>query len=459
MSREIGPNGTRDFSYDAAGRVRSITVAGIGTTDIDYDAAGRRSVEVDPDGTVTEYGWNAIDQLVEIRRTTPAGDSSRVRIELDAVGRPQRVNGQTVGHDPLTGLPNLVGDVRIVNAGAISWRSDDGAWGRTRGDQPAGLHLGGMTLLGARVYDPKTRQFLSTDPLMTVPGSNGGASAYTYAWQDPVNFVDPTGLRPVSKEEYDAIREREEQGRLGQAWEAIKEDPWGTIAMVGVVAVGVGLMFVPGGQVIGAGILIGAATSAGVGLATGNFDPMQVAVGGLIGGISGGVGGGLGGAAPSLTRAVVTGAALGGGGDIANQVAGGEPIDWRSVGVSTLVGGVTGGAGHHLDPLIRTGSQAFVSGAITDGAADITTQALTGDGTIHWGQVGVSALGGGAGGAADHHFSSDPPTLDTPTSHGGGDSGAGGNGGNGGGQPDSITVYRGTSNVSELAHPRRDRPR
>ena len=137
-----------------------------------------------------------------------------------------------------------------------------------------------MTLLGARVYDPRTRQFLSTDPLMTVPGSNGGASAYTYAWQDPVNFVDPTGLRPVSKEEYDAIREREEQGRLGQAWEAIKEDPWGTIAMVGVVAVGVGLMFVPGGQVIGAGILIGAATSAGVGLATGNFDPMQVAIGG-----------------------------------------------------------------------------------------------------------------------------------------------------------------------------------
>ncbi len=359
VSREVGPNGTRDFLYDAAGRVRSITVAGIGTTDIDYDAAGRRSVEVDPDGTVTEFGWNAIDQLVEIRRTTSAGDSSRVRIELDAVGRPQRVNGQAIGHDPLTGQPNLVGPVRIVNAGAISWRSDDGAWGRTRGDQPAGLHVGGMTLLGARVYDPRTRQFLSTDPLMTVPGSNGGASAYTYAWQDPVNFVDPTGLRPVSKEEYDAIREREEQGRLGQAWEAIKEDPWGTIAMVGVVAVGVGLMFVPGGQVIGAGILIGAATSAGVGLATGNFDPMQVAVGGLIGGISGGVGGGLGGAAPSLTRAVVTGAALGGGGDLANQVVSGEPIDWGSVGVSTLVGGVTGGAGHHLDPLIKTGAAGF----------------------------------------------------------------------------------------------------
>jgi hypothetical protein len=33
-------------------------------------------------------------------------------------------------------------------------------------------------------------------------------------------------------------------------------DPWGTLAMVGVIAVGAGLMFVPG-------ILIGAASSAG----------------------------------------------------------------------------------------------------------------------------------------------------------------------------------------------------
>jgi len=132
-------------------------------------------------------------------------------------------------------------------------------------------------------------------------------------------------------------------------------------------------------------------------------------------------------------------------------VVSGEPIDWRSVGVSTLVGGVTGGAGHHLDPLIRTGGQAFVSGAVTDGAADLTTQALTGDGTIHWGQVGVSALGGGAGGAADHHFSSDPPTLDTPTSHRGGDGAAAAGGGGGGGQPDTLTVYRGTGNVAELA--------
>ena len=339
IAREIGPAVTRSFDYDAAGRVRAITVDGTGTVrngtiEVDYDAAGRRSTETEPDGTVTEYVWNAIDQLVEIVRTSPSGETTSVRIDLDALGRPQRINDQLIGYDPVSGQPNLVGGVRIVNAGAISWRSDDATWGRTRPDQPDGLHVHGMTLLGARVYDPRTRQFLSADPLMTVPGSNGGASAYTYAWQDPVNFVDPTGLRPVSQEEYDAIREREELGNLGRAWEAIKEDPWGTVAMVGVVAVGVGLMFVPGGQVIGAGILIGAATSAGVGLATGTFDPRTVALSGVIGGISGGVGA----ATTSTTAAIVTGGALGGGGDLATQAMSGQPIDWRSVGVNTRRG-------------------------------------------------------------------------------------------------------------------------
>src|SRR5947208_5994845 len=39
----------------------------------------------------------------------------------------------------------------------------------------------------------------------------------------------------------------------------------------------VGLMFVPGGQAIGAGILIGVALSGGVGIATGTFNPRMVA--------------------------------------------------------------------------------------------------------------------------------------------------------------------------------------
>jgi hypothetical protein len=86
---------------------------------------------------------------------------------------------------------------------------------------------------------------------------------------------------------------------FGQAWDNIKKDPWGDLAAAGVIALGVGLMFVPGGQVIGAGILIGAATSAGLGLVTGKFDPQDIAMSGMLGGIGAGAGAVIGGLAAS----------------------------------------------------------------------------------------------------------------------------------------------------------------
>jgi hypothetical protein len=125
------------------------------------------------------------------------------------------------------------------------------------------------------------------------------------------------------------------------------------------VALGVGLMFVPGGQVVGAGILIGAATSAGVGLATGNFDPRQIAIGGAIGGISGGVGA----VTSSVAVGVVSGGVIGGAGDLALQAASGEPIDWNNVGISTVVGAATGGVGARLNALNSAGTRTVATEA------------------------------------------------------------------------------------------------
>ncbi|MFF3849904.1 RHS repeat-associated core domain-containing protein [Streptomyces sp. NPDC002328] len=51
----------------------------------------------------------------------------------------------------------------------------------------AGDTLSGMTLMGARQYDPATGRFLQSDPL---PG--GGANAYGYP-PDPITMYDLTG--------------------------------------------------------------------------------------------------------------------------------------------------------------------------------------------------------------------------------------------------------------------------
>ncbi len=47
----------------------------------------------------------------------------------------------------------------------------------------------GLIYLRARVYDPATAQFLSSDPLKAITGE-----PYAYAGDNPVNFSDPTGL-------------------------------------------------------------------------------------------------------------------------------------------------------------------------------------------------------------------------------------------------------------------------
>ncbi len=448
VSHEVGPNGTREFGYDAAGRVTSITVQGAGEMSVAYDPAGRRSVETGPDGAVTRYVWNDLDQLVGIERTGPDGAHSEVRLELDALGRPQRINGQPVGYDAVSGRANQLGDVRLLSVGDVSWRSDDRVWTRLRDDQPDGVPVAGLTLLGARVYDPLTRQFLTTDPLLAVPGTNGAVSGYTYAWQDPVNYFDPTGLQPVSKEAYDAIRQSEEQGSLGKAWETMTDDPWGTLAMGLVVAAGVGLLFVPGGQAFGVGILIGVGTSAAAGLATGTFDPRQVAFSGVLGGITGGVGA----ATSSVGAAAASGAVLGGAGDLGSQMIAGRTIDWQSVAVSTGIGAVTGGIGEKFEPAVpaltgrpsvSTITQSSLNGAVLSGGGEYAHQALTGDGSIDPRTIMIQAAGGGAQGGADHVFGApDAPITASAPSSGGAGGVDGGGGGQLGGEAPSLPAAR-----------------
>ena len=130
----------RHFMYDAAGRVVSITIDGLGTSVFTYDAAGRRHSQTGPDGSAVVFGWNDVDQLVSITRTSPDATVHHLAIDVDALGRPRRINGIEI---------------------------DPGA--------TAPVAVAGVVVLGARVYDPLTHQFLSADALTVQPGSNGGA--------------------------------------------------------------------------------------------------------------------------------------------------------------------------------------------------------------------------------------------------------------------------------------------
>ena len=51
----------------------------------------------------------------------------------------------------------------------------------------------GLSYMQARYYDPTTSRFLSTDPLIWLPGNLDSINRYTYAGSSPLSNVDPDG--------------------------------------------------------------------------------------------------------------------------------------------------------------------------------------------------------------------------------------------------------------------------
>ena len=116
---------------------------------------------------------------------TLAGHDGGVRDVLDAAGEPLRhlrygpfgvVLG---GGEPDPELPEADPLPRHGYTGhAQEWHTADAAG------------AGGLVFMNARFYDPATGRFLNQDPL----GFGGGPdNLYSYAGNDPVNHVDPTG--------------------------------------------------------------------------------------------------------------------------------------------------------------------------------------------------------------------------------------------------------------------------
>ncbi len=331
LAEERGPSGIRILAYDVVGRVRSLTT-GAGVTRYEYDLAGRRAEEHRPDGSTLRYRWDDLGQLSGWDVESPGGVVEPVEIHRDALGEVWRVGAH----------------------GRTEHRARRDPWGRPLDPPTAelspwrgGLFAGELGLFPARAYDAASTQWLSPDPLPTVAGTAGAASAYTFAWLDPVDYLDPTGLRPLSDAEYQAWNRQNEMGTFEKAWESIKEDPWGTLAMVGVVAVGVALVVATGpvGAGIGMGILIGAGSSAGIGLATGTFSPRGVAIGGVLGGVGAGAGAAFAtgakaiGVASNLATRTGVSALAAGSTDAGFQYVTTGHVDLGELAVSTAIGG------------------------------------------------------------------------------------------------------------------------
>ena len=98
------------------------------------------------------------------------------------------------------GLPSALGAPGISGASALLT-----SVGLPEGVSFTGsgtLAVGGLALMGARVFDPSSKKFLSQDPLPPIVGAGWFADSYSFLGHDPVGMIDPWGTRPISIQEY-----------------------------------------------------------------------------------------------------------------------------------------------------------------------------------------------------------------------------------------------------------------
>ena len=252
-SRLDSLEGPTSYEYDARDRLVSQT-NGAETVSVLYDANGQMISRGAGPANTTEYEWDSLGRLTEVRvtargvtsvvRTTYTPDDQRETVTENGVttrlivdtNRPysevlaELVNGTvTASHVRVPGGQGLIasirggssvvphtdstGSVRVVTnaAGAITDRIAYSAFGhvlRRSGSTPlAAMFVGesrnavtGLDYLRARHYDPTTGRFTSKDPLagfLNIPVSQ---NSYLYSLGDPVNLTDPSGKSSLAEQ-------------------------------------------------------------------------------------------------------------------------------------------------------------------------------------------------------------------------------------------------------------------
>ncbi|OCQ23661.1 hypothetical protein A7985_06885 [Pseudoalteromonas luteoviolacea] len=99
------------------------------------------------------------------------------RLSYDAFGR--RRDGFTWGN-----IQQLHVDPAVQNAAEIT---EKGYTGHEHVDHAEAIHMGG------RIYDPTLGRFMQADPIVQSPESARSLNRYTYVFNNPLSFTDPTG--------------------------------------------------------------------------------------------------------------------------------------------------------------------------------------------------------------------------------------------------------------------------
>jgi RHS repeat-associated protein len=196
-----------EYSWDVLNRLTRIDNADGSYAAYRYDAQGRR-IEKDVNGALTRYVYDGDAILLEY----DGGDVLQARYshgeEIDqplAMARDTNADGQLGAAERFFYHTDHLGSVRLLTdaAGAVANRYDYDAFGNWEDTSyetianPFGFTArerdaeSGLMFYRARYYDPKIGRFISEDP---IGFEASDANLYRYVFNNPVTFIDPSGL-------------------------------------------------------------------------------------------------------------------------------------------------------------------------------------------------------------------------------------------------------------------------
>ena len=263
-----GTSYSREYSWGAYGGLTSVTDSvsshvGISRTSLLSDAVGEVSAVSDGEGITVPLMWDARSDIPHLlgagATSAPSSDGG-----FSQAGIP---GGVTPWHT--LNVPGLTGNTLDSALGSTPGLPTD--WGVPSANAtpipglPTGfeftgagsLRVAGLDMLGARVYDSPSRRFLSTDPKAAIAGSSWFADVYAYAGNNPLEYVDPRGERPMTVADYRKYQSQEGERFMQQSLRLL--------ALVGVI----GSLFIAPTSILlagGVGFISGAANGAADGM-------------------------------------------------------------------------------------------------------------------------------------------------------------------------------------------------
>ena len=150
-----------------------------------------------------QYGLIYQDSLRPIADTDENGQLKSIYLYADKGNVPTAMLRADKSYLIISDHLGSVRQVIDTQTGEIAQQLDYDAWGRVIEDsrpgfQPFGF-AGGLhdpdtrlTRFGARDYDAETGRWTAKDPILF---NGGDTNLYGYVLQDPVNLIDPSGLR------------------------------------------------------------------------------------------------------------------------------------------------------------------------------------------------------------------------------------------------------------------------